>query len=378
LAFLAAWRPIFSLMRRALVTLAFLGLTQCNSPPPVPLAPPPTPAPSASVPTPVASVEPPPAPPPPAPKPPEPPALRLVSAGAMLVWIEAADALGGFRTTLVEPGPGGAKVVGERPAVVVASSKELWVLRTKKTRYANCAECDKCNQDPRKCKKNDKATVDEPILESLGTARVLEPWQKTFTFVAGCAAQVSAQDASMTPTGAVGNLFFADVSKNVTSCGSDTTFGDESLAFDLDAERAVEPTLPDPPTHALTIRAKAEILVQDCSQDRTEVPTLYRARAAYGDDGVLHGLYAFTMTASPNCASGPNHETMLNEQKSPWIPPELAAYGKLPAFVVTYMADRSATFAMPIAAERVADAEKEMARTDKELARMEKDLAKAH
>jgi hypothetical protein len=296
----------------------------------------------------------------------------------MLVWIEESSAVGGFRTTLVEPGPGGAKVVGERPAVVVASSKELWVLRIRKTPYLTCAECDKCNVDPRKCKKNDVNTGDDPILESLGTARVLEPWSKAFTFVAGCAAQVSAQDASMTPVGAVGNVLFADVSKNVTSCGSDTAFGDEPLAFDLDAERAVEPTLPDPPTHALKIRAKAEILVQDCTQDRAEVASLYRARAAYGADGVLHGVYAFTMPASSNCASGPNHETMLNEQKSPWIPPELAAYGKLPAFVVTYMADRGATFAMPIAAERVADAEKEMARTDKELGKMEKDLARAH
>jgi hypothetical protein len=330
------------------------------------------------LPTPVASVEPPPAPPTPAPKPPEPPTPRLVSAGAMLVWIEEAAAVGRFRTTLVEPGPGGAKVVAERPAVVVASSKELWVLRTRKTRYANCAECDKCNVDPRKCKKNEAATVDEPFLESLVTARVLEPWSKTFTFAAGCAAQVMAQDASMTPAGAVGNVFFADVSKNVTSCGSDTTVADEPLAFDLDAETAVEPTLPDPPTHALTLRAQAEMVVQGCVEDRAKVPTLYRARAAYGDDGVLRGRYAFTMAAPGNCADGPNHETVLDEQKSPWIPPELAAYGKLPAFVVTYMADRNATFAMPIAAERVTDAEKEMARTDKELARMEKDLAEAH
>jgi len=365
-------------MRRALATLAILGLTQCPSAPPPAPPPPATPAASATLPAPLASVEPAPAPPPPAPKPPEPPAPRVVSAGAMLVWIEESSAVGGYRTTLVEPGPGGARVVAERPAVVVASSKELWVLRTKTTRYANCAECDKCNMEPRKCKKNAAATVDEPLFESLGTARVLEPWSKNFTFVAGCAAQVGDQAASMTPAGAVGNVFFADVSKSVTSCGGDTLFEDQPLAFDLDAEQVIEPTLPDPPTHALTLRSQAAIVVQDCSQNRAEVPDLYRARAAYGDDGVLHGLYAFTTAAPQNCATGPNHEKMLDEQKSPWIPPELAAYGKLPAFVVTYMAERSATFAMPIAAGRVADAEKEMARTDKDLARMEKELAKAH
>ncbi|HEX3343933.1 MAG TPA: hypothetical protein VHS09_05135 [Polyangiaceae bacterium] len=365
-------------MRHLLAAPAFLLLTQCNPPAPPPAAPPVTPVASVSVPAPLASAAPPAAPLPPAPKPAEPPAPRLVSAGAMLVWIEESSAVGGFRTTLVEPGPGGAKIAGERPAVVVASSKELWVLRTKKTRYANCGECDKCNADPAKCKKNEAATVDEPYLESLGTARVVEPWQKTFTYAPGCAAQLMSQDAAVTPAGAVGNLFFADVTKVVTSCGGDTAQNDEALAFDLDAEKPVEPTLPDAPTHALTLRAQAEIVVQDCTPDRTEVPTLYRARAAYGDDGVLHGLYAFTMTAQTSCASGPDHDTMLNEQKSPWIPTELAAYGKLPAFVVTYMAERRATFAMPVAADRVAAAEKEMARTEKELAALEKDLARAH
>ncbi len=365
-------------MRRALATLAFLGLTQCNAPPAAPPVPPAMPTPSVSVATPVVPVEPPPAPPPPAPKPAEPPAPHLISAGAMLVWIEESSALGGYRTTLVEPGPGGAKVVGERPAVVVASSKELWLLRTKSTRYANCAECDKCNVDPRKCKKNDKATVDEPFLESLATGRVLEPWQKTFTFVAGCAAQMGSQDASMTPTGAVGHVLFADVSKTVTTCSQDTAFDYDPVAFDLDAEGPAALTLPEPPTHALTIKAQAEIVVQDCAQDKAEVPTMARARAAYGDDGVLHGMYGFTMAAPVNCANGPDHQTMLDELKSPWTPPELAAYGELPAFVVSYMADRSATFAMPIAPERVAAAEKEMARTDKDLAKLEKDLPKPH
>jgi hypothetical protein len=261
---------------------------------------------------------------------------------------------------------------------VVASSKELWVLRTRSTRYLNCAECDKCNVDPRTCKKNDKATVDEPYLESLATGRVLEPWKATFTYANGCAAQVQGQDASMTPAGAVGHVLFADLSKTVTSCQSDSAIDATPLAFDLDTETAIQPTLPDAPTHALTVRAQADIVVQDCSQDKTEVPSLYRARAAYGDDGVLHGMYTFSTAGTPNCASGPDHAMMLSEQKSPWIPPELAPYGKLPAFVASYMADRNATSAMPIAAARVADAEKEMARSDKDLAKLEKDLARAH
>ena len=58
-------------------------------------------------------------------------------------------------------------------------------------------------------------------------------------------------------------------------------------------------------------------------------------------------------------------------------PAELAAYGKLPAYVTGFMADRSATFAMPIAAARVADAEKEMARTDKDLEKLAKAFKKA-
>lgn len=356
-----------------LLALAFLALTQCNTPPPPPPAQPVAPAASASAPPPVASADPPPAPPPPKPKPPEPPAPQLVSAGAFLVWIEDSAARGGFRTQLVEPATGGAKLVAERPEVVVASSKELWSLRTKKTRVKNCADCELCTRDPKKCKKETIDSVDEPFFQSLGTARVLEPWSKSFAFGAGCSDSVAAQDASVTLTGAVGPVVFGDVDKTFTYCSDgDPTVVDAALAFDLDAEQPVEPTLPDPPKDALATRAQVEIIAQGCMQDRAEVPALYRARAAYGDDGVLRGVYAFVMSASPNCASGPGHTTSLSEQKSPWAPAELAAYGKLPAFVVGYMADRGATSAMPIAAARLADAEKEMARTDKELAKLAK------
>jgi hypothetical protein len=332
----------------------------------------------ASAPPPAADVAPPPAAAPPKPKPPEPPAPQLVTAGAMLVWIEDSSALGTYRTQLVEPAAGGAKLVAERPEIVVASSKELWVLRTKKTPAQNCVECTVCNRDPRKCKKNKTESVDEPFLQSLATGRVLEPWKKTFTFEAGCSASAAAQDASVTLVGTVGPVLFGNLSKSVTRCADDDpTLDDQPFAFDLEGETAIAPTLPDPPTDALTARAKVEILTTGCVTERTDTPALYWARAAYGEDGVLRGVYGFTMTAPPNCASGPGHQATFSEQKSPWAPPELAAYGKLPAFVVSYMADRSATFATPIAAARVADAEKEMARTDKELARLVK-AAAAH
>jgi hypothetical protein len=352
-------------------------LAQCNSAPPPPPAHPVIAAPSATASAPVASVEAPPPAPPPRPAPPEPPAPQLVSAGAFLVWIESGAANGGFRTVLVEPAGQSPKVVAERQEVVVASPKELWVLRSKKTKLTNCGECDVCLRDSSKCKKTATASLDEPQLESLATGRVQEPWVKNYTFESGCSAQVAAQDASVTFAGVVGTFFFADVSKSTTRCGGDESDEGASFAYDMDKEAIVELTLPDPPTETLSAKAKADLIVQGCASDHAENPTLYRSRAAYGDDGVLRGLYGFTMTAGQGCANGPDHQTALSEQKSPWIPPELTAYGKLPAYVTGFMADRSAISAMPIAAARVADAEKEMARTDKDLEKLARAFKKA-
>jgi hypothetical protein len=371
-------------MRRSLVVLAVttmaavFPLAQCNSAPPPPPVHPVIATPSATVSAPVASVEAPPPAPPPKPRPPEPPAPQLVSAGAFLVWIEDSSATGGFRTALVEPAGQSPKMVAQRPEVVLASSKELWVLRTKKTKVTNCADCDACMRDSSKCKKTATASVDEPLLQSLGTGRTIEPWSKSFTFESGCTAQVATQDATVTPAGAVGTVLFADWSKSTTRCGGDEADDGASFAYDLDKEAMVELTLPDPPTETLSAKAKADLIVQGCAGGHTEDPTFYRARAAYGDDGVLRGLYGFSMAAQQGCANGPDHSTALSEQKSPWIPPELAAYGKLPAYVTGFMADRSAVNAMPIAAARVADAEKEMARTDKDLDNLAKAFKKAN
>jgi hypothetical protein len=364
-----------------LTVAAVFPLAQCNSTPPPPPAHPVMAAPSATASAPVASVEAPPPAPPPRPTAPEPPAPQLASAGAFLVWIEDSSAKGGFHTALVEPGGAGggaAKMVAERQEVVLASSKELWVMRSKTTRVTNCADCPLCMQDSSKCKKTTTTKVDEPLLQSLGTGRTIEPWGKNFTFESGCTAQVSAQDVAVAPAGAVGTVYFADWSKSTTRCGGDESDDGASFAFDLDKEALVELTLPDPPTDTLSAKAKADIIVQGCANDHAENPTLYRTRAVYGDDGVLRGLYGFTMSAGQGCANGPDHSTALSEQKSPWIPPELAAYGKLPAYVTSFMADRSAVNAMPIPAARVADAEKQMAVTDKDLDRLAKAFKKAN
>ena len=242
-------------------------------------------------------------------------------AGAFLVWIESGAATGGFRTVLVEPAGENPRVIAERQEVVVASSKELWVLRTKKTKVTNCGVCDVCMRDSTKCKKTETASVDEPQLESLATGRVQEPSIKNYTFESGCSAMVASQDAGVTFAGAVGTFFFADVSKSTTRCGGDEQDDGSSFAFDMDKEAIVELTLPDPPTETLSAKAKADLIVQGCASDHAENPTLYRSRAVYGDDGVLRGLYGFTMSAGQGCANGPDHQTALSEQKSPWIPP---------------------------------------------------------
>jgi len=349
-------------MRRALATLGVLGLTQCHSPPPAPPAQPAVQVPAVPVPPTVATVAPPPVVPPAAPKVPEPPPPRLVSAGAVIVWIADPKARGGFRSALVEPAPDGAKVIAERPEVILASSKDLWVLRTKKTYAVGCAECDKCTDDP-PCTRNALTPRDEPYLQSLRTRRVLEPWSDAFVPSKGCADDLSSQDADATLTGAVGPVFFAEVGKSGMGCHSAHPFSDSGpLAFDLDAEAPVTLTFPAAPLDTLKAAAHKELTAEECASNPDNDPDPSEATAAYGEGGVLHGVYAFTMSAPYFCGGGPGHYSILNTQTSPWLPPELAAYGKLPAFAASYMASKKATFAMPIAAERVAAAEKEMAR----------------
>jgi hypothetical protein len=311
----------------------------------------------------VAAVAPPPVAPPAKPKPPEPPPLRLVAAGAVIVWTEDAKARGGFRSAMVEPAPGGAKVVVERPEVILASSKDLWVLRIKKTRDLSCAECDKCLTDPPTCKKNEASDEDEPYLQNLRTSRVIEPWRATFVPSKGCADSMSMHHDEVTLTGAVGPVLFAEVSTGGMACGAaHPQFAQESLVFDLDAEADTKLTFPDAATDALAELAHKELVAQDCAMDPDETPTPYEATAAYGAGGELHGAYSFTMNAPYACGTGPGHYSIINTQTSPWLPPELAAYGKLPAFAASYMAAHKAVYAMPIAAARVADAEKEMAK----------------
>jgi hypothetical protein len=354
---------MLSRMKRALAVLAVLELTQCNSPPAPPPVPPATPPPAETVPLPLASVAPPPVIPPATPRAPEPPPLRLVAAGAAIVWTADPKARGGFRSALVEPGPGGTKVVAERPEVVLASSKELWVLRVKKAHVTGCGDCDKCATDPPTCKKNQPIDVDEPSLQSLRSGRVLEPWSQSFVFTPGCTAAVTTQGAMATLTGAVGPVFFAEVSTQLMGCGAAHPMSsDEPLAFDLDTEKAIKPTIPAAAKDDLAARAHKALTAEECASDPKEAAAPFEVTAAYGEGGALHGVYAFTMSAPYMCGTGPGHYSVLDTQTSPWLPAELAPYGKLPPFVASFMAEKKAAFAMPIAAARVADAEKEFAK----------------
>jgi hypothetical protein len=342
-----------------LSVLTVLLLTQCNSPPPAPPAQPVVLAPVVSAAPPVASVAPPPPAPVVPPKAQELPPLRLVAAGAVIVWIADPKARGGFRSALVEPAPDGAKVVAERPEVILASSKELWVLRIKKARAVRCAECDKCRTGP--CTKNATTPIDEPYLQGLRTSRVLEPWSDAFVPSKGCADQMDMQEGSAALAGAVGTVIFASVGKFSMGCeAAHPQSESETLAFDLDTETVIKPTFPAPPLDELVERAHKELTALDCANP-DDRPEPWEASAAYGAGGELHGVYTFTMAAPYYCGTGPGHYSILSEQTSPWIPPELAAYGKLPAFAASYMAEKQATFAMPIAPGRVAAAEKEMA-----------------
>jgi hypothetical protein len=48
--------------------------------------------------------------------------------------------------------------------------------------------------------------------------------------------------------------------------------------------------------------------------DPNEQPEAYRMTARYAPDGVLQGVFGFTMSAPYMCGTGPGHYTVLSEQ----------------------------------------------------------------
>lgn len=295
------------------------------------------------------------------PVPDAPPKINMTGAAA-LVWVPDDKARFAVKSVLIEAAGRGARVVATRKEPVLVGQRELWVLRKKRLTSRACAECELCNSDPPACKKNSLVDIEEPFLQSLGSKKTLEPWSGEYTPMDGCQSGVGDHEIELTLHGGVGRFYFFSVSTSLQFCGgAHPTYGDSTITLDVDSSQKVTLSFPAEVQGALAKRAHAE-LAPGCVMDAHEKPEPYRALAAYAANGELTGLFDYTMSAPYACGTGPGHYSVVSEQSSAWIPPELAAYGKLPAWVASYAAAAGAKYAFMVSAARLGAVKRELKR----------------
>jgi hypothetical protein len=290
------------------------------------------------------------------------PAKQSVSGTHAIVWVTDIKAKLGIRSVFVTRSATGAKVLAERKEPVFAGSKELWVLEFKRLASKVCAECERCNDDPPTCSKNDSVDLREPYLKSLTGKHTLEPWSGSFSARGGCADSVGDHGVELQLEGGVGSVFFFSIHAWDQFCGGvHPTFGDQALSFDLDTGQPVTLSFPQAPMPLLRKQARTELL-GSCASEPDEEPAAYRATAAYGESGELHGVYELTMTEPYACGTGPGHYSVVSVQTSDWIPSELERWGKLPGWVADYLAKTGASYAFMIAPQRASSVRRQLTR----------------
>ncbi len=263
---------------------------------------------------------------------------------------------------LVENVGGKARVVAERKEPVLVGGTELWVLREKQLASRACDDCDACQSDPPTCKKESRVLIQEPYLKGLRSGKTLEPWSSSYAARNGCAGTVGSHDTQLELHGGVGSVYFVTVHSWDQFCGgAHPMFASEALTFDVETGKQVPVSFPKAVLEPLQKRAHGE-LAGGCVIDPTEVPTAHRAMAAYAESGELEGLYSFTMSAPYVCGTGPGHYSIVSEQVSSWVPPEIERWGKLPAWLAARVAASGAKHAFSLGALRTATAKRALAR----------------
>jgi hypothetical protein len=293
---------------------------------------------------------------------PDAPTKIAVGGAAALVWVPDDKAMNAFRSVLIEPIAGKARVAAQRNEPVLVGRSELWVLRTKVLASRACDECDACLTEPPSCKRESRVDLKVPYLRGLGGGKVLAPWSSGFAARNGCAGSVREHETTFSLHGGVGSHYFVSIHSWDQFCGgAHPMFGDEASTFDVDTGKSVTLTFPAQAAPALKKHAHAE-LAASCVIDPKDEPAPYVATAAYDEKGELQGVFAFTMSAPYMCGGGPGHYSAVSEQVSAWAPPELARWGKLPDWVAAYLARAGAKYAFMIPQARLAAVKRELQR----------------
>ena len=278
---------------------------------------------------------------------PAPPPLNAVSGVAAIVWVADKSAADGMRSVWIEPNGSRATVVAERKARVFVGRAELWALQTRSV-HLTTPKCDDPNSE---CDRHPE--LSEPYLKSLATGKTQNPpWHDQFGPITDCNESVD-----VTIEGAVGTIAFARTSLSRMACGGGCfAHGQRVATFDVDTGKPMELEFPAQILASLRTRARAEI--PEAAEVCGEFPA-YRASASYNERGELEGAYEFGDDQDGVC-NGPTCPNPV--ERAPWIPPQLAAWGKLPAWVTDYLAPNHASFAFMISADLAASAKKQFGR----------------
>jgi hypothetical protein len=275
------------------------------------------------------------------PFPPAPP--RIEAAGvAAVVWhgtppfsISACspkpcrDAVPGFHSSWIEPGPSGPKLVAQRDDVVFVGTSELWVLATKTVKREECV-CGASGCDGRQ-----PVTFDEPVLRSLESQRQIEPWKDSYQLWGD-----DGHSVSFSLDGAVGAVIFASVTLVSHNCGAAIVMhlgGPGAFRVDTGAPQPIE----TPPQIEATLWAG---MPAEC-RGWGEMGYL---TDGYDAAGELRGSYGVPFEAADQFSVCPTIR-----RQCAWIPRELAAWGKVPAWVASFLATSQARWAFMIPADRV-------------------------
>jgi hypothetical protein len=267
---------------------------------------------------------------------------------AAIVWVEDDTAEDRIRSTWIEPDGAGAKVVARRSGKVFVGRRELWVLAHREVKIKNqrCGAGTSCN---------DGSETPEPYLKSLasGRAQLPSPWHREIRDSLGCA-----HTAEVMVEGSVGTVGFARIGISDMACGAQCPMHRGALAtFDVDTGKPVK--LAFPPGIVAPLREHLLSSMADQLQSCPKLP-LYRATAAYNAGGVLEGVYEFGDDQVGLCAGAPSCPNPT--ERVAWVPEKLAPWGKLPAWVASFLAMTRAETALLIPAARLAASRKQFER----------------
>ena len=281
---------------------------------------------------------------------PLPPTPIEAAGDAVIVWVdEDSDQV---KSVLLKRDSSTAQVVAERQGRVFVTPKDLFVLARRRQRIT----LGDLVEYTRRCHGTQTAEIEVPYFRSLRTGRHIEPWKADISRVNSNSSDYTFE---VTIDAAVGSVVFGKTWTTDTACDGYAPIHYGGL-FSFDLDRGVEVKMTFPPIALGLLREQARHDIPSGEGVNCGDMEPYRATAEYDEAGVLQGNYEFGTdsagvgVAAPGCPN-PSY-------RSPFTPPELKRWGRLPAWVAAYMAEHAAKHAFVISKARLRPAIADFAR----------------